>query len=191
MIIGVFGLAHLDEAVAQTIKKAPRKEAAITKPDLIPSPGFCNAVNAVMRDAPNKYKNISGKQISAAFDQVLWQSKLRIPGADTPIIEFGAGLWTDFLCRLYISADRAAAFDIYGKYKDALTSCLTQRGYMGEESDQHRFWTVGGRSYRFRAITDDYAWDTSVPIITIRYDSTDYPPKKYYVDLAIWGLERN
>jgi len=94
---------------------------------------FCNAINAIVKDAPNKFRNIRGKLIEANANATFWESGINVPGAIGARFVYSMGLFYEAAVLQTKNKDEVKA--VYDKYKGLLSSCLTPQGYAMTLSD--------------------------------------------------------
>jgi hypothetical protein len=88
---------------------------------------LCNAISAIVNDAPNRFRNIRGKEIQSDMNAVIWDCGIKVPGtiASRFVVSMGS-----FYEGAFLQADNIA--DIkpgYEKYKALLSACLEPKGY--------------------------------------------------------------
>ena len=95
--------------------------------------GLCKAIDAIIKDAPNKFRNVRGKTIQANDKATLWECSIKVPGtigsrfvASMGLFYEGAFFQTDNIDELK---------DAYEKYKNVLKNCLVSKGYTMSVSD--------------------------------------------------------
>ncbi|GAA4463245.1 hypothetical protein GCM10023093_11300 [Nemorincola caseinilytica] len=88
---------------------------------------FCEAVNAIMKDAPNDFKNIMGRQMQANMNASMWASSIKIPGTIGYRIVQAMGLFYEGA--LIQTPDKDKLPPVYEEYKKKLSDCLTPLGY--------------------------------------------------------------
>ena len=88
---------------------------------------FCNAVNVILRDAPNKFRDIKGRMTESGLYATIWVSGINVPGAITTRFVESHGLFYEGA--FYQTRDKETLRAAYNKYKDLLSSCLLPQGF--------------------------------------------------------------
>jgi len=88
---------------------------------------FCNAISTIMRDAPNKFRNIRGNVTNAGQNATSWSCGIKVPG--TINSRFVASLGLFYEGAFYQSANKDGLKAVYERYKKLLTDCLSPQGY--------------------------------------------------------------
>lgn len=97
------------------------------------SSDFCNAVNTIVRDAPNKFRNVRGKTLQANQNVTMWDCSIKVPEVIGSRFVASMGLYYEGAFFQTKNSDEVKA--AYDKYKKILASCLTANGYTMSESD--------------------------------------------------------
>ncbi len=97
---------------------------------------FCDAVSAIMRDAPNKFKNIRGKLQQANSTATLWDCGIKIPG--TIKSRFVASMGLFYEGAFIQPKNKDDIQSVYDTYKGLLNKCLGAQGY--KQSTQKNFY---------------------------------------------------
>ena len=94
---------------------------------------FCNAINTILRDAPNKFRNVRGKTLQANNNATMWDCSIKVPGTIGSRFVAAMGLYYEgaVFQTPFISEIKAA----YEKYKSQLSGCLLPHGYALSTSD--------------------------------------------------------
>lgn len=89
---------------------------------------FCDAVSTILRDAPNKFRNIKGKEVNANMNAIIWECGIKVPGTigSRFVVSMGAFYEGAFYQTRNIGEVKA----YYDKYKDMLNACLKPQGYV-------------------------------------------------------------
>ena len=88
---------------------------------------FCNAVSTILRDAPNKFRNIKGKLQEANANATMWASGVQVPGTIGSRFVFSMGLFYEGA--LLQTKNKADLKAVYDKYRGLLNDCLAPQGY--------------------------------------------------------------
>ncbi len=91
------------------------------------APDFCEAVNAIVYDAPNGFKNIKGRMLGSNVNATMWYSTLQIPGTIGFRIVYSMGLFYEGA--LVQTTIRDSVKSVYDEYVKKLKSCLVPQGY--------------------------------------------------------------
>jgi len=97
------------------------------------SNGLCNAIDAIVKDAPNKFRNVRGKTIQANDKATLWESSIKVPGTIGSRFVASAGLFYEGA--FFQTTNVEELKEAYEKYKSILNSCLAPKGYTMSVSD--------------------------------------------------------
>ena len=87
----------------------------------------CNAINTIVRDAPNKFRNIRGAAQQSGLHVSSWACGIQVPGTIASRFVSSMGLFYEgaFFQTTDISEVRA----VYEEHKKELTDCLLAQGY--------------------------------------------------------------
>lgn len=125
---------------------------------------FCDAVTVIMRDAPNKFRNIRGKVQQANSTATLWDCGIRVPGVIKARFVAGMGLFYEGA--VLQTTEKEDLREVYDKYKALLTQCL--EGY--SVSSQDNFY-AGLGDYKklvfMKAVADDAPVDKAPPHVAL------------------------
>jgi len=88
---------------------------------------FCNAVNVILRDAPNHFRNVKGRMTESNMNATMWASGISVPGSISTRFVFSMGLFYE--CAFYQTRDKAELLAVYNKYKEMISGCLQPQGY--------------------------------------------------------------
>lgn len=88
---------------------------------------FCEAVEAVMNDAPSGFTNIKGKMLDMNANATMWASTVKIPGSIGYRIVHSMGVFYE--SGLAQSTNKDDVIPKYLEYKKKLTDCLAPLGY--------------------------------------------------------------
>lgn len=94
---------------------------------------FCNAITTIVRDAPNKFRNIRGKLIEANANATLWASGVTLPGTVGSRFVYAMGLFYEGAVLQTQNKDDLKS--VYDKYKTLLSDCLKPQGYTMAQND--------------------------------------------------------
>jgi len=97
------------------------------------SDDFCNSVFTILRDGPNKFRNIRGSVTDANANATIWSCGVIIPG--TISSRFVASMGLFYEGAFIQTKNKEDLKDVYNKYKTKLDSCLLPRGYALSQSD--------------------------------------------------------
>jgi hypothetical protein len=89
--------------------------------------GFCDAVNAILNDAPNDFKNIRGRMMESNINANMWSSTIKVPGTVGYRIVQAMGLFYEGA--FIQTSDKDDLQPVYDKYKKQLSECLAPMGY--------------------------------------------------------------
>lgn len=88
---------------------------------------FCEAVAAVMNDAPNEFRNIRGRMVESNMNSNMWASPVKVPGSIGHRVVQAMGLFYE--AAFLQTTNRDEVRPVYDKLKQQLTDCLTPLGY--------------------------------------------------------------
>lgn len=88
---------------------------------------FCEAVNTILNDAPNDFKNIMGRPMQANMNASMWASSVKIPGTVGYRIVQAMGLFYEGA--LIQTSDKEKLPPVYEEYKKKINECLAPLGY--------------------------------------------------------------
>lgn len=88
---------------------------------------FCEAINAIVMDAPNSYTNIRGRMMGSNANATMWSSTIKIPGTIGYRIVNSMGLFYEGA--LMQSKLREKVKPVYDEYRQKLKNCLEPQGY--------------------------------------------------------------
>lgn len=91
------------------------------------SSDVCNAITAILRDAPNQFRNIKGRMIESNMNATMWAAGIVVPGSIGTRFVASMGLFYE--CAFYQTRSREELKPHYEKYKALLTDCLAPQGY--------------------------------------------------------------
>ena len=94
---------------------------------------FCNAVNAIMHDGPNKFRNVRGNTISANANATIWSCGIKVPG--TINSRFVASMGLFYEGAFLQTKDKDALRPVYNSCEAMLDSCLIPQGYSLSRTD--------------------------------------------------------
>jgi hypothetical protein len=94
---------------------------------------FCNAITTIIRDAPNRFRNIRGKLIEANASTTLWESGVTVPGTIGSRFVYAMGLFYEGA--FFQSKNKDELKAAYDKYKGILNDCLAPQGYIMTQND--------------------------------------------------------
>ncbi len=86
---------------------------------------FCEAVNAIIMDAPNQFRNVRGNAMGARGE--IWASSIKVPGTISSRFVYAMGLFYEG--GFFQSKDISKLRPVYEKYIRLLNECLSQQGY--------------------------------------------------------------
>jgi hypothetical protein len=107
------------------------------------SSDFCEAVTAVMNDAPNEFRNIRGRMVESNMNSNMWASPVKVPGSLGHRVVQAMGLFYE--AAFLQTTNRDDVRPAYDKLKQQLTQCLEPMGY--KVSYQENF-TAGLGDYK-------------------------------------------
>jgi hypothetical protein len=89
--------------------------------------GFKDALTTIMRDAPNQFRNIKGRQVSDNMYNIVWDCGVKIPGMVAARFVYSKG--TFYEGALLQTDDTTAVRTAYNHYIQVLDGCLKPQGY--------------------------------------------------------------
>ena len=87
---------------------------------------FCEAVTAILRDAPNKFKNVRANLTQTSHGSEAYKSSIMVPGTITSRFVYSMGCFYEGALNQSKNLDHMKA--AYDKYKGLLEKCLTPLG---------------------------------------------------------------
>ncbi len=87
---------------------------------------FCKAINTIVADAPNQFRNIKGNVKKSDPGTTIWATGIKIPGGISARFVASMGLFYE--CAFFQTKNKEELKPAYDKYKNQLTACL-QSGY--------------------------------------------------------------
>lgn len=91
------------------------------------SEAVCDAIGVIVRDAPNKFRNIRGKLMDANSSATLWECGVSIPGTLKSRFVASMGLFYE---GAFLQTQKIEEVGpVYEKYKSELNTCLSAMGY--------------------------------------------------------------
>jgi hypothetical protein len=154
--------------------------------------GFCDAMNAVMRDAPNQFRNVRGKMQESNMNAIIWHASIQLPGALN--CRFVSALGLFYEAGVYQTTDKEELKPYYEKYKNMLGACLFPQGY--KLSFQPNFYAGLGDFKKLVFMQDPqnvpvadtlaHASQTAPPHVTME---VDYNPKSGKFTIVIFIFE--
>ena len=130
---------------------------------------FCNAINAVTRDAPNQFRNIKGKMTAQNMNATMWASGIVVPGSIGTRFVSAMGLFYE--CSFFQTTDKELLKPVYEKYKGLLRACLEPQGYT---MTQHENFYAGMGDFKKLVFMQDEP--ATEPTDTVRHISSTLPP---------------
>ena len=88
---------------------------------------FCDAVTTIMRDAPNKFRNIKGKVLQSNISAVIWDCGVKVPG--TISSRFVLSMGSFYEGAFFQTREKEEIKTNYDNCKDRLVACLAPQGY--------------------------------------------------------------
>jgi len=88
---------------------------------------FCEAVTAIMNDAPNDFKNIKGRMMESNINANMWASTIKVPGSVGYRIVQSMGLFYE--TAFIQTTNKDDLKPVYERYKKLLNECLALLGY--------------------------------------------------------------
>lgn len=96
---------------------------------------FCRAIQAILHDGPNQFRNIRGKMIKAEFNMTSWQTGIKVPGTISSRFVKSMGMFYEGA--VLQTRNIADVGPVYERYKNLLSECLVPKGYI--RSSQENF----------------------------------------------------
>ena len=88
---------------------------------------FCNAITTIINDAPNKFRNICGKEIQRNATATMWASGIKVPGTIGSRFVASMGLFYE---GAFFQTGRIDELkNAYDKYRDLLGNCFGPQHY--------------------------------------------------------------
>lgn len=91
------------------------------------STDFCHAVNTIMSDGCNKFRNVKGNLLNANENATTWACGIKVPG--TINSRFVASMGLFYEGALLQTSNKEALNSVYDTYKVLLDTCLLSQGY--------------------------------------------------------------
>jgi len=118
---------------------------------------FCDAVTTILRDAPNRFRNIKGKLIESNMRAIISESGVTVPGTIGSRFVVSMGSFYEGAFFQTKNKDELKAY--YDKYKALLTSCLSPQGFDLSLADN---FYPGLADYKKVVLMQDSKIDTTV-----------------------------
>lgn len=104
---------------------------------------FCDALFAIMDDAPNSFENIKGKMLNMNQNATAWMSPVKMPGSIGHRVVFSMGLFYEVAFAQ--STNKNDIRPHYHKLKQQFADCLAPMGYTLTYQDN---FTAGLADYK-------------------------------------------
>ena len=88
---------------------------------------FCDAVKAVLNDAPYGFTHVHGRAFESNQNAMMWPATVKIPGAKACRVVKSMGLFYE--AGMLQTSDKDKLEPVYNKYRNMLTDCLGPLGY--------------------------------------------------------------
>ena len=88
---------------------------------------FCDAVKAVLNDAPYGFTHVHARAFESNQNAMMWPATVKIPGAKACRVVKSMGLFYE--AGLLQTSDKNKLEPVYNKYRNMLTDCLGPLGY--------------------------------------------------------------
>jgi hypothetical protein len=88
---------------------------------------FCDAITTIVKDAPNKFRNIRGKMIGSNANATMWATGIKVPGTIGDRFVESMGLFYEGV--FFQTKKKDELGPGYKKVKAMFTECLTGKGY--------------------------------------------------------------
>ncbi len=89
---------------------------------------FCDAINAILRDAPNKFRNIRGNLVNAGSSATTWACGIKVPGTINSRFVYSMGLFYEGA--FFQTKNKDEVKLVYEKYRGLLLDCFSPQGYI-------------------------------------------------------------
>jgi len=119
--------------------------------------GFCDAVNAILRDAPNQFRNVHGGMKESNATASVFKSNIKVPGTLNSRFVSSMGLFYEGA--LFQSSDKEVITRGYDEYKEGLRHCLEAQGYHMTSVDN---WVPQTHDFRKLIFTKNLPADADV-----------------------------
>ncbi len=94
---------------------------------------FCDAANTIIKDAPNKFRNIKGNTLNESAGGNIWTCGIKVPG--TINSRFVASMGLFYEGALFQTKNKEEIKAVYEKYKTELKDCFIAQGYTLSQQD--------------------------------------------------------
>jgi len=128
----------------------------LTPPLWAQNSDFCDAVQIIMRDAPNQFRDICGKEVSNSMFAIVWESGIKLPGTIAARFVYAKGLFYEDA--LLQTRNKQDIMPVYNMYTNMLDSCLMPLGYVPVDIENAN---PGLEGYKKIAWFDEQVQDTS------------------------------
>jgi len=88
---------------------------------------FCDAVTTILRDAPNRFRNIKGNTITSNETAITYECGIKVPGSIGSRFVVSMGLFYEGA--FFQTRKKEELKALYDKYKDLLIACLAPQEY--------------------------------------------------------------
>ena len=119
--------------------------------------GFCEAVTAILRDAPNQFRNVHGGLKESNATASVFKSNIKVPGTLNSRFVSSMGLFYEGA--LFQNSDKEVITRGYDEYKEGLRHCLEAQGYHMTSVDN---WVPQTRDFRKLIFTKTLSADADV-----------------------------
>jgi len=148
------------------------------------SADFCTAMNTIMNDAPNQFRNVRGTQNSITQSAIIWDCNIPVPGVTKARFVAAMGLFYEGA--VFQTKTISDLKPIYDSYKSKLDSCFSGKGYTISLADN---FYPGLADYKKVAylpqVTDETTVDNAPSHIAMEVDY-DKANKTYSIVLYIF-----
>lgn len=104
---------------------------------------FCNAITTIVRDAPNKFRNIKGKITESNANATMWACGITVPGTIGSRFVSSMGLFYEGV--FFQTRNKDGLKASYDKYLAVMSNCLVPAGYKLSMQDN---FSTGMESYK-------------------------------------------
>ena len=91
------------------------------------STDFCEAVTAILRDAPNQFRNVHGSLKESNSAASIFKTNIIVPGTINSRFVSSMGLFYEGA--IFQTRDKNALRSVYEQYKARLDTCLSAQGF--------------------------------------------------------------
>ena len=114
---------------------------------------FCEAVSAILRDAPNQFKNTRTKVMTTTAGSTTYKCGIPVPGTINSRVVASMGVFYEGA--VYQSKTTVGLKEHYDHYKKLLSDCLVPKGFSVRSGDNFYPGLVDFKKVMFMPVSED------------------------------------